>query len=172
MCQISTASVWLVWGKKSIYIYCLNSSDGWQWLSLPDTRSPWLTLLWTRLDGCRSSVCFGPSSVSVRLWRSAEGKGGRCCPLPLIILLGALKRLAPSLLSEFRRVCQPQSDSGRGETWLDIWKSSAPFRGLPLLSPETPRCLRRLQIARLCLKETVSGERDNRGQPQHRYVDS
>lgn len=101
------------------------------------------------LGPCASDVA---PSVSRR-----GGEEGRCCRRPLTILPRAQQRFSPSLLrvssSLNRKVIRA------GKTWLDIWKSSAPFRGPPPLSPETPRCLRRLQISRVCLRETVSADR-------------
>lgn len=110
---------------------------------------PWLEL--NRFAVSVPPLGRGDSDVTLAC-PAGEGKKGGTAAQYIAESPGALGPLFPLSFVE----CPPQSHSGQ-ETWLDIWKSSALFRGLPLPFPETPRCLRRLQAARL--KETVSGER-------------
>lgn len=75
----------------------------------------------------------------------------------------------PPPLSELRRVFTAQSHLGQ-ETWLDTWRSSALFRGLPPHFPGTPPCSPRLRTA--SRRETVSRKREEPWwHPQHHRVD-
>lgn len=107
------------------------------------------------------------------LWRnsslSRRGRGREAAlKLPLSILQRARLRLAPSLLWASSSVNRKKSFWARRQ-WLDIWKSSALFRGLPPHFPGTLPCSHRLQTA--SLRETVSLQRELRWHPQHHCVD-
>lgn len=153
-------------------IICINSRDVRQW-------ALWSTLT-SEVHGVHRTVpgsWFSPSPSSrsgcsdVAPSMSRRGGEGRCCSRCLYCR--ALRSVLLPLCFEFRWVLTAKWSGPGLETWLDIWKSSARFRGLPgLLSLETPQFLHRLQTARLCNKETVSADRDiTVGHAQHRCGD-
>lgn len=109
--------------------------------------------------------------MDVLLWRRAQrvpagrGKKGGAAVDYIAEILGAHRPLFAQSSVE----CLTAKWFWVVQTWLGIWKCSPLCRGpLGPRSPETPQCLRRLQIARLCSSETVSKKKRRRERERKR----